>query len=231
MTNLFILVGTSLFAYLLGSFPTGYLLVRSLKGLDIRTLGSGSTGATNVLRVAGKVPAAIVFGVDLAKGVAAVLLSGTIAQSSGLDADWIPAIQCGGGLLALLGHSKPLWLKFKGGKSVATGLGVLFALNWVIALGALGCFGLTLGAFRMVSLGSIVAAIAGNALMWTTGQPLAYKIFAFLGGSYVIWLHKSNIQRLRSGTEPRIGQTIVSPAEASGVAKADSGLPSKSGQD
>lgn len=218
MTNLFILIGTSLLAYLLGSFPTGYLLVRSLKGWDIRTLGSGSTGATNVLRVAGKVPAAIVFGVDIAKGVAAVWLSGTIAQVY-WDATWIPAIQCGGGLLALLGHSKPLWLSFKGGKSVATGLGVLFALNWIIALGTLGCFGVTLGAFRIVSLGSIVSAIAGNVLMWTMGQPLAYKIFALLGGSYVIWLHKSNLQRLRAGTEPRIGQTIVPAPDVSEVAK------------
>ena len=215
MTDLLLLFGASLLAYLFGSFPTGYLLVRSLKGMDIRTLGSGSTGATNVLRVAGKLPAAIVFGVDIAKGMAAVWLTGTIALRTGVGSEWIPALQCWGGLLALLGHSKPLWLNFKGGKSVAAGLGVLLALNWLIALGTLGCFGITLAAFRIVSLGSIVAAVGGNGLMWLTGQPLAYKIFAILGGSYVIWLHKSNIQRLRSGTEPRIGQSL--PVDSSGV--------------
>ena len=207
-------LGIGVLAYLLGSFPTGYLLVRALKGVDIRTLGSGSTGATNVLRNAGKGPAAIVFGVDIAKGVLAVWLAGTIALQPTSFSEYMPALQCWAGGMALLGHSRPVWLNFQGGKSVATGLGILFALNWIIGLSAFGCFGLMLGLFRIVSVGSIAAALSVNALMWGLGQPLAYKIFALLGGGYVIWRHKGNIKRLLAGQEPRIGQAIPSEAES-----------------
>jgi glycerol-3-phosphate acyltransferase PlsY len=204
-------LGIGVLAYLLGSFPTGYLLVRALKGVDIRTLGSGSTGATNVLRNAGKGPAAIVFGVDIAKGVLAVWLARMITlQPTGFS----EFLQCWAGGMALLGHSRPVWLNFQGGKSVATGLGILFALNWIIGLSAFGCFGLMLGLFRIVSVGSIAAALSVNALMWGLGQPLAYKIFALLGGGYVIWRHKGNIKRLLAGQEPRIGQAIPSEAES-----------------
>lgn len=207
-------LGTGLLAYLLGSFPTGYLVVRALKGVDIRTLGSGSTGAANVLRNAGKGPAAIVFGVDIAKGVLAVWLAGTIALQPTGFSEYMPVLQCWGGGMALLGHSRPIWLNFQGGKSVATGLGVLFALNWMIGLSAFGCFGLMLALFRIVSVGSIVAALSVNGLMWGLGQPLAYKIFALLGGGYVIWRHKGNIQRLLAGQEPRIGEAIPSKADS-----------------
>ena len=163
-------------AYLLGSFPTGYLLVKALKGVDIRELGSGSTGATNVLRTAGKIPAAIVFAVDIAKGVGSVFLAGTIAAQTTDFAGDTPALQCVAGGMALLGHSRSVWLNFQGGKSVATGLGILFALNWLVGLSAFGCFALMLGIFRIVSLGSIAAALSVNALMWGLGQPLSYKI-------------------------------------------------------
>ncbi|MEB3288296.1 MAG: glycerol-3-phosphate 1-O-acyltransferase PlsY [Leptolyngbya sp.] len=211
------LLGILGLAYLLGSFPTGYLLVKGLKGMDIRDHGSGGTGATNVLRTVGKGPALIVFGVDLLKGSAAVWMAqwavplllarfGTDAGSF-LTADVQPWVDMLAGLMALLGHSRSVWLGFTGGKSVASGLGVLLAMAWPVALGALGVFGLTLALSRIVSLGSMLAALAAIALMIVTQQPLAYVLLAMLGGGYVILRHRGNIQRLLAGTEPRIGQS------------------------
>lgn len=200
-------------AYLLGSLPTGYLVARGLKGIDIRHHGSGSTGATNVLRTVGKGPALLVFTVDLLKGTLAVwLVKGTLALlltavlpvGGGFGGQ--PWLEMVAGLMAILGHSRSVWLGFSGGKSVATGLGVLLALAWSIALGALGVFALSLGWSRFVSLSSILAAIATLALMVLTGQPLAYQLLAALGGVYIIVRHRSNISRLLAGTEPRLGQ-------------------------
>lgn len=200
-------------AYLLGSFPTGYLLVKALKGIDIRDYGSGGTGATNVLRTVGKGPALVVFAVDLLKGSAAVwmaqwlfplLLARFGGSGFGLAQPWVDMLA---GLLALLGHSRSVWLGFTGGKSVASGLGVLLAMAWPVALGALGMFGLTLALSRIVSLGSMLAALAAVMLMVITGQPLAYTLLAIVGGGYVILRHRGNIQRLVAGTEPRLGQS------------------------
>ncbi len=200
-------------AYLLGSLPTGYLVARGLKGIDIRHHGSGSTGATNVLRTVGKGPALLVFTVDLLKGTLAVwLVKGTLALlltvvlpvGGGFGGQ--PWLEMVAGLMAILGHSRSVWLGFRGGKSVATGLGVLLALAWPVALGALGVFALSLGWSRFVSLSSILAAIATLVLMVLTGQPLAYQLLAALGGVYIIVRHRSNISRLLAGTEPRLGQ-------------------------
>jgi glycerol-3-phosphate acyltransferase PlsY len=208
-------------AYLLGSFPTGYLLVKALKGIDIRDYGSGGTGATNVLRTVGKGPALVVFGVDLLKGSAAVwmaqwlfplLLARLGGDSLVLTQPWVDMLA---GLMALLGHSRSVWLGFTGGKSVASGLGVLLAMAWPVALGALGVFGLTLALSRIVSLGSMLAALAAVILMVVTGQPLAYILVAILGGGYVILRHRGNIQRLLAGTEPRIGQSVATPNPSS----------------
>lgn len=208
------LVGILGLAYLLGSFPTGYLLVKGLKDIDIRDYGSGGTGATNVLRTVGKGPALVVFGVDLLKGSAAVWMAQwlfplLLARFGGdglvLAQPWVDMLA---GLMALLGHSRSVWLGFTGGKSVATGLGVLSAMAWPVALGALGMFGLTLALSRIVSLGSMLAALAAVILMVVTGQPLAYILVAILGGGYVILRHRGNIQRLLAGTEPRIGQSV-----------------------
>ncbi|HIK44865.1 MAG TPA: glycerol-3-phosphate 1-O-acyltransferase PlsY [Leptolyngbyaceae cyanobacterium M65_K2018_010] len=212
------MLGILVAAYLLGSFPTGYLVARGLKGIDIRQHGSGGTGATNVLRTVGKGPALLVFGVDLLKGTLAVLLARALfplllagAGDSGLTLAWQPWLEMVAGLLALLGHSRSVWLGFTGGKSVATGLGVLLALAWPVALGALGVFALTLGVSRIVSLGSILAAIATGVLMLLTAQPLPYLLLAILGGGYVVLRHRGNLQRLLAGTEPRLGQPSPSP--------------------
>jgi glycerol-3-phosphate acyltransferase PlsY len=213
-----VLSGTLLLAaYLLGSIPTGYLVGRWILGIDIREHGSGSTGATNVLRILGKWPALVVVVVDMGKGATAIALVHWIYSYSAIAKlaptsinltiwpDWIATLA---GLAALLGHSKSLWLNFTGGKSVATGLGVLFAMHWPVGLGTLAIFGLVLGIFRIVSLGSITGAIACSGLMLGLGQPLPYQLFAIAGGLYVIWRHRSNIERLMAGTEPRLGQSL-----------------------
>ncbi|MGV0028109.1 glycerol-3-phosphate 1-O-acyltransferase PlsY [Phormidesmis priestleyi] len=211
-------------AYLLGSIPTGYWVGRVLKGIDIRQEGSGSTGATNVLRTVGKAPAAFVLLVDIGKGALAIAavkfafthLPGWLYYTKIVDVDfanWQPWIVTLAGLLALLGHSKSVWLNFTGGKSVATSLGVLLAMDWQIGLSTLGVFALSLAITRIVSISSIAGALAVMVLMAVLGQPLAYGLFAIAGGFYVIWRHRTNIQRLLAGTEPRLGEKITQPAE------------------
>ncbi|MBD1918117.1 MULTISPECIES: glycerol-3-phosphate 1-O-acyltransferase PlsY [Cyanophyceae] len=197
-------------AYLLGSIPTGYLVAKGVKGIDIRQYGSGGTGATNVLRTVGKGAAIAVLIIDLLKGLMAVLLVALIwpqvAALAALDALWQPWVAVGAGLLALVGHSKSVWINFSGGKSVASGLGVLIGLAWPVAVGAAIAFALALALSRIVSLSSIVAAIAASLLMVITGQPLPYAVLGALGALYVILRHRSNIDRLLAGTEPRLGQ-------------------------
>ena len=184
--------------YLLGSIPSGYLAGRWLKGVDIRTLGSGSTGATNVLRQFGKTPALIVFLVDVLKGTAAVLL----AKALGFNAWWVVAA----GLTALAGHIWPVWLGWRGGKAVATGLGMLLGLAWPVGLACFGVFLTVLSLSRIVSLSSVIAALSLPLLMLGAGGGSAYLSVAVLTAVLVIWRHRSNIQRLLAGTEPRLGQ-------------------------
>ncbi|MFM7424124.1 MAG: glycerol-3-phosphate 1-O-acyltransferase PlsY [Elainella sp.] len=205
-------------AYLCGSIPTGYWAGLLLKGIDIREHGSKSTGATNVLRTLGKGPAAVVLLIDVLKGVAAVgfarWLYGLPAIAAALPnlTTWLPWIITLAALMAILGHSRSVWIRFTGGKSAATGLGVLLAMSWPVGLGILLVFGLVLAIFRIVSLGSIAAALAAVGLMWAFQQPLAFQLTALVGGLFVIWRHQANIQRLLAGTEPRIGQKHSSDA-------------------
>jgi glycerol-3-phosphate acyltransferase PlsY len=203
-------------AYLLGSIPTGYLLGRSLKGIDIRDYGSGSTGATNVLRVVGKGAGATVLAVDMLKGAMAIALVKLAYQSGSVLLAWAPPeidpthwfawIAVLAGLSVVLGHSKSVWLQFSGGKSVATGLGLLLALNWQVGLSAFAIFGVVLALSRIVSLSSIVSVASVSVLMVALHQPLAYILLGLVGGSYVVIRHRTNIQRLWAGTEPRLGQ-------------------------
>lgn len=214
-------------AYLLGSIPTGYLAGRLLKGIDIRQEGSGSTGATNVLRTLGKVPAIVVLAVDVAKGALAIAavnyafttLPGWLYFSKivGLDFNlWQPVMVTLAGLAALIGHSKSIWLGFTGGKSVATSLGILLAMNWVVGLATLGVFGLTIAITRIVSISSILGAVSVIVSMILFAQPLPYVLFALSGGGYVIWRHRSNIERLIAGTEPKLGQKLEEAENAPG---------------
>jgi glycerol-3-phosphate acyltransferase PlsY len=212
LNGLFLLV-----TYLLGSLPSGYWAGRLVKGFDIREQGSGSTGATNVLRTVGKLPALIVLLVDILKGSAAIALFRWLYTPEfvqplmpiPVDPEvWLPWIVTLAGMLALLGHSKSLFLNFTGGKSVATSLGVLLALNWIVGLGTLAVFLVVLGVTRIVSISSILGAIAVSGLMVATSQPPPYLLFGIAGGIYVIWRHRTNLQRLMAGTEPRLGQAL-----------------------
>ena len=211
------LVGLAI-AYFFGSIPTGYLAGKLLKGIDIREHDSKSTGATNVLRTLGKWPALVVLLVDMLKGAAAIIFARwfypwfstlpSVTPPTALDLQiWAPWAVCLAGLAVLLGHSRPIWLNFRGGKSVATGLGLLLAISWPVGLAAATVFGVMLAIFRIVSLGSILAALTAIALICALEQPLPYRLLVIAGGVYVIARHRANIQRLLAGKEPRLGQS------------------------
>jgi glycerol-3-phosphate acyltransferase PlsY len=211
-----------LLAYLFGSFPTGYLAGKLLKGIDIREVGSGSTGATNVLRTLGKLPGAFVLLIDALKGGLAINLGYalfSIATTQNLIPPivnieiWQPYLVTLAGLAALLGHSKSIFLGFTGGKSVASGVGILLAISWQVGLSTLGVFAVVIAISRIVSLSSIAGAVAVSILMVIFDQPLAYILLGFAGGLYVIIRHRTNIERLIAGTEPKIGQKAETSTE------------------
>jgi glycerol-3-phosphate acyltransferase PlsY len=187
-----------LLGYLLGSIPSGWLAGRWLKDIDLREIGSGSTGATNVLRHVGKGPAFVVFLIDVGKGAAAVL----IARALGLG-DWIQVLA---GLTALAGHIWPVWLGFKGGKAVATGLGLFLGLAWPVGLASFGVFLAVFSLSRYVSLASVLAAISLPLLMAAGTDSNANLVVALVAMLLVLWRHRSNIKRLINGTEPKLSQ-------------------------
>ncbi len=188
--------------YLFGSFPSGYLAGKIAKGIDIRSLGSGSTGATNVLRHIGKRAAITVFLLDVFKGIISILL----AKYFLLNDSWQVAV----GLSTLIGHIWPVWLNWRGGKAVATGLGIFLGLSWQVGLATLGIFILMITLFRIVSLASISAALALPLIMFlsfkTSTISLPFLVISLLAMTLVVWRHRENILRLMKGKEPRIGQ-------------------------
>jgi acyl phosphate:glycerol-3-phosphate acyltransferase len=183
-------------AYLLGSIPFGYLIVRGKSGADIRETGSGGTGATNVSRRAGKAAGVLTLLLDAAKGCVAVL----IAKAFGGD-DWVIAVAA---IAALVGHVFPVWLGFRGGKGVATGVGIFLVLAPI----ALLCAGVVFIAIvlltRYVSLGSITAAVLIPVLVWFQFDSRPLLMAAIVGAALIVFAHRGNIQRLASGTESRI---------------------------
>jgi glycerol-3-phosphate acyltransferase PlsY len=201
-------VVTALLAYLLGSVPTGFLVAHA-KGVDIRAVGSGNIGATNVLRALGKPAGIFVLFVDALKGwVAVVLMTRLVLLAFGLGADGarMEVCQIIAALCAILGHNYTCWLHFKGGKGIATSAGVLLALvPWaliVIFVVWVVVFALT----RYVSLGSLAAAAALPFASWATHESLTKVIVTGAMAVLAIYKHKANIQRLVRGTEPRFGQ-------------------------
>lgn len=183
--------------YLLGSIPFGLIFTRLSGAGDIRQVGSGGTGATNVLRTGKYGAAAATLLFDAAKGVAAVLIAGHLR---GETAAAIAAVG------AVLGHLFPAWLGFKGGKGVATSLGILLALYWPVALASLATWLVVAVATRISSLSALVAAVAAPIYMFLWGQE-AFAIATLIIALLVLVAHRDNIKRLLAGTEPRIGKS------------------------
>lgn len=183
--------------YLLGSISFGIIVANKVKGIDIREHGSGNTGMTNILRVLGRGPAAIVLLGDALKGIA--------ATAPGLYLD-NPSYAVAGGLAAMFGHTYPLFHSFKGGKGVATGLGIILVLAPEVTLIAIIVFVISVYISRYISLGSVLAALSVAINMAIFHKPLPVILFGLLGASFVIYRHKSNIKRLYEGKENKIGQ-------------------------
>ena len=186
----------ALIGYGLGSIPFGLLLTQLLGLGNLREIGSGNIGATNVLRTGNKTAAALTLLLDAGKGVVAVLLARAYA---GEDAAQLAA------LMAMLGHCYPVWLGFKGGKGVATFLGLMWALAWPVGLGC--CIAWALAAFltRISSMGGLMAAAVSTFLLVLTGNGMMLLLGVALT-LLVFWRHRANITRIRQGTEPKIGQ-------------------------
>ena len=202
-----ILAGVALLAYLLGSLPTGYIAGR-LVGVDIRKVGSGNVGATNVTRALGKRFGYPVFLVDFAKGLAAVMLAVIMAKAAQSSAQFVDLCAAIGAICSLMGHSYSIWLGFRGGKGVATLMGALFGINWITALIVCVVWIVVFEATRYVSLASIAAAvalpIAVAIMLFLKGLPTPIPLyFSFCLGAIVVVRHRSNLSRLVKGTEPR----------------------------
>jgi len=195
------LLAIAIVAYLLGSIPFGVLLTKLFGGGDVRKAGSGNIGATNVARVAGPIPGVLTLLLDAAKGAAAVWLAARFSNDS---ATWMIIAA----LAALIGHCFPIWLKFRGGKGVATAAGVFLVLSPLALLGSVIVFVLVVAFWRYVSLGSISAAAAMPLLvylLWVPrhAPPLAVTFGALAAAVLVIYKHDANIQRLVEGEEPK----------------------------
>jgi glycerol-3-phosphate acyltransferase PlsY len=201
-------------AYLSGSIPFGFLLVRFFLKRDVRSIGSGNIGATNVMRSGNKGLGALTFLLDAMKGVAAVLIAHQLGKgvapfhgAQGLSLTDTVALA---GLVAMLGHIYPVWLGFKGGKGVATAFGVFLAMDPKAALAALAIFVIVFAIWRYVSLASITSVAAFPFLVLTLAPhqlPVLYLIVTFLVSFIIIVKHHANIKRLMSGTELRMGST------------------------
>lgn len=185
-------------AYLIGSIPTGYLIVKAKTNQDIRTTGSGSTGATNVKRVLGKKWFFIVMLLDALKGALPVVLAKVLSVDAyGLYA----AISA---VFVIIGHSKPIFLQFKGGKSVASGVGTILALNPLVGLSIALIWSVVTYISKYVSLGSIVAIVLSPILMYLFKNPIGYIIYCLIAAIYIVYLHRENIKRLISGSENKV---------------------------
>ena len=193
---------TVVVAYIIGSIPTGYIIVKAATGQDIREIGSGSTGATNVKRVMGSKWFFITLLLDVLKGALPVILA-KIFTTTFAGIGLLPVLAS---VAVILGHSKSIFLKFTGGKSVASGVGTILALNlWA---------GLTIGVIwafityfsKYVSLGSIIALALSPFIMHYFDKHIAFTGYCIVGAVYIIWLHRSNIKRLLKGEENKVRQ-------------------------
>ena len=198
-------------SYVLGSIPWGYLITLAAKGVDIRQYGSGKTGMSNVLRTSGGPLAFLALLLDLSKGLLAVFLARYVADT--------PAADVAAGLVALAGHNWSVFLGFKGGRGIATGVGGLLVMEPIAGGIAFAVFTPVTLLTRYLSLGSVTSVLAAFlsllAIALLDHSPMTYLLYSGIGGAMIIWQHRDNIQRLIRGTERRLGQPSEQVYEAS----------------
>ncbi|MFC1808089.1 glycerol-3-phosphate 1-O-acyltransferase PlsY [Candidatus Omnitrophota bacterium] len=194
----------AMFSYLLGSIPTSFIFAKLLKGIDIREHGSGNVGATNLLRTVGKVPGAIALILDVLKGVIPVVFFSQLLLSVSPSMN-LALIQVMLGLLAVCGHIWTPFLRFKGGKGVATTIGVFIGLDPFITLYSLLIWCIFVFLFKYISLGSISMAVSLVIQMYIFNKPYEYTILSIILCIAICYRHKSNITRIINGEEPKVG--------------------------
>ena len=189
-------------AYLLGSISWGYMLLQWKQGVDIRDYGSGRTGMSNVLRTGGAKTAAVVLTLDIAKGVIAVIIARVVIGTT--------AAEVAAALIVLMGHNWPVFLQFKGGRGILTALGGLAIMAPLPAILAIATFLAVAGLSRYISLGSVIGVLIGAISILVLAlaglHSNTYIVYAFIACAITIWQHRDNIQRIRQGSERRIGQ-------------------------
>lgn len=201
MESLLISLGITLIvAYLIGSIPTGYIIVKTKTGEDIRTIGSGSTGATNVKRVLGKKWFFATLLLDAFKGALPVILA-KMFVTAGASYGIAPVLAS---IAVIIGHSKSCFLNFQGGKSVASGVGTILALNFTVGVIIAVIWAIITYFTKYVSVGSIIALLLSPVLMFLFKSPIAYVLYCALGAIYIIYLHRENIKRLIAGNENKV---------------------------
>jgi glycerol-3-phosphate acyltransferase PlsY len=184
-------------AYFIGSIPFALMLARRWGATDLRGIGSGNLGAANVMRASGVTAGVLVAVLDMAKGAASVWLAALASTG--------PAVPAAAGLAAIVGHIYPVWLRFRGGKGVATACGVFTVLTPLAVPPALAIFTAVVWLTRYISLGSVVASIALPPLAYALGSPAASVLAAIAASIIIVFRHRSNVVRLRMGTERRFG--------------------------
>jgi len=184
-------------AYLIGSIPFALILARRWGASDLRLVGSGNLGAANVMRASGVTAGVLVAALDMAKGAASVWLAERLGSG--------PALSAAAGLAAIVGHIYPVWLRFRGGKGVATACGVFTVLTPLALPPAFAIFAAVVWLTKYVSLGSVVASLALPPLAYALGSPASTVGAALAAATIIVFRHRSNVARLRTGTERRIG--------------------------
>ena len=194
-----------LLGYVLGSIPTGLMVGRAF-GVDVRKVGSGNIGMANVLRAAGKWAAALTMLGDMLKGLIPVIVARNVT-----DNPWVLATVA---LAAVVGHCWPVFLRFKGGKGVATGAGTSIGLVPLVGLGLFVFWWIVVLLSRYTSVGAIAVMVVSPFAYWLSGQPLPYVLYAAIGGTLVLWRHRENARALMKGTERKIGERARAKARA-----------------
>jgi acyl phosphate:glycerol-3-phosphate acyltransferase len=201
--NQLFLILSAIVAYLIGAIPTAVWYGQRFFGIDVRQHGSGNAGATNVFRVLGKKAGIIVLLIDVLKGVLATSLPIILQKYQLIEADSVPIAQLIFGIIAVVGHVFPIYVGFKGGKGVATMLGVMIALVPWVSLGCFLIFVVVVALSKYVSLGSMISAVAFPILIYLTNNSMIFFWFSVACAAFIVYKHKDNIGRIRAGNENR----------------------------